>query len=63
MYPSAEDFADSSAAMRINAFMGGSGSEALFAEEIDSYGLSKEGIAELERITHFSKGSDRDSCY
>ena len=43
MYPSAKDLTDSTAAARLNAYLGGHRSKAKLEEEIDSLGLSEEG--------------------
>ncbi len=62
MYPEAEDFTDSTAAARINAYLGGQGSADVFNAEIDSYGLSKESIIRLKQSTSFGDDACSQSC-
>ncbi len=50
IYPSEPDFTDSTAAMRVNAFVAGYGSRRMLEAEIAGYGLSPVGQAELRRI-------------
>jgi peptide-methionine (S)-S-oxide reductase len=40
MYPNETDFVNSTAAARVNGFLGGNGTPQLLEKEIDSYGLS-----------------------
>ncbi len=47
MYPNEADFVNSTAAARVNGFLGGEGSAELLDKEIDSYGLSPEAAAHL----------------
>ena len=49
MYPDAVDFRESTAAARVNGHVDGSGDSKTLLAEIDSYGLSAEGRAELLR--------------
>jgi methionine-S-sulfoxide reductase len=50
MYPAPNDFARSTAAARVNGFLGGEGDQGTLREEIVSYGLSPDGQrALLER--------------
>ncbi len=50
MYPNDADFVNSTAAARVNGFLGGNGSATLLDKEIDSYGLSPEGTARLREL-------------
>jgi len=43
MYPQMRDLVNSTAAARINGYLGGNGSRTLLDREIADYGLSKEG--------------------
>ena len=52
MYPDANDFINSTAAARVNGYILGFGSEATLQEELNSYGLSQEGINRLLEITN-----------
>jgi peptide-methionine (S)-S-oxide reductase len=47
MYPQFEDFNNSTAAARLNAFAAGDGTRRLFDEEVEQYGFPRE---ELERV-------------
>jgi peptide-methionine (S)-S-oxide reductase len=47
MYPDERDFVNSTAAARVNGFLGGNGSRALLEKEIGSYGLSAKAQKEL----------------
>ncbi len=46
-YPSTQDFINSTAAARVNGYLGGNGSAETLAREIDSYGLSPDGRRRL----------------
>ena len=46
-YPEMKDFVNSTAAARLNGFLGGYGSPELLKKEIDSYGLSEEARKRL----------------
>jgi peptide-methionine (S)-S-oxide reductase len=50
LYPKDADFLNSTAATRINGFVGGHGSQALLQEEIDGFGLTPQGRELLSRI-------------
>ena len=50
MYPTEADFVNSTAAARVNGFLGGNGSPALLEKEIESYGLSPAGAASLREV-------------
>lgn len=50
MYPDADDFVDSTAAARVNGFVGGNGTLAQLEGEIDTLGLSREGEEKLREI-------------
>jgi peptide-methionine (S)-S-oxide reductase len=50
MYPNDADFVNSTAAARVNGFLGGNGTPALLEKEIDSYGLSPDGAARLREL-------------
>jgi peptide-methionine (S)-S-oxide reductase len=47
LYPNEKDFVNSSAATRINGYLGGHGTFAQLQEEIDGFGLSPQGRATL----------------
>jgi peptide-methionine (S)-S-oxide reductase len=49
MYPVEDEFVDSTAAARVNGFVSGYGAQETLAAEIDLYGLSVAGRAELEQ--------------
>jgi peptide-methionine (S)-S-oxide reductase len=51
MYPDAAEFRESTAAARVNGYLGGDGEGSALLAEIDSYGLSAEGRDELLRRT------------
>ena len=51
LYPSNEDFVNSTAAARVNGYLGGHGSCEQLEVEIDDLGLSSEGQERLERMT------------
>jgi methionine-S-sulfoxide reductase len=50
MYPDPRDFVDSTAAARVNGYVGGNGTLEQFEEEVDELGLSPEGRERLEGI-------------
>jgi len=50
MYANDADFVNSTAAARVNGFLGGNGTPDLLEKEIDSYGLSAEGKARLREL-------------
>jgi peptide-methionine (S)-S-oxide reductase len=50
IYPDLQDFIDSTAATRLNAFAHGFGTKQLLDSEIDSYGLSPAGQAQLRAM-------------
>lgn len=52
MYPNDADFAASTAAARVNGFVGGCGDEELLRTEIGRYGLSPDGQRELLETAH-----------
>jgi peptide-methionine (S)-S-oxide reductase len=49
MYPSDLDLVNSTAAARVNGYLGGNGTSALLNQEIDSLGLSEKACAVLRR--------------
>jgi peptide methionine sulfoxide reductase MsrA len=49
MYPKDEDFVNSTAAARVNAYIAGDGTKEQLEKEIDRLGLSEEGKAELRK--------------
>lgn len=51
IYPVVNDFVNSTATTRVNAYVGGHGTLASLQEEIDILGLSPEGSAKLLEIT------------
>lgn len=59
-YPSFSGFVDSTAAARLNGFIGGYGDSEQMAAEIESYGLSLDGEKQLAR---FANGSSIRSLY
>jgi methionine-S-sulfoxide reductase len=50
VYPGAEDFVNSTAATRINGYLGGNGTSADFDRQIGSFGLSAAGTARLRSM-------------
>ena len=50
MYPAAKDFINSTAAARVNGYVGGYGTSATLQKELDSLGLSTTGISRLLEI-------------
>ncbi len=50
MYPAFEDFNNSTAAARLNAFAAGDGSRRLFDKEADQYGIPREELEGTLRI-------------
>lgn len=50
MYPNDADLVNSTTAARLNGYLGGNGSHALFEQEADSYGLTAEGRNALNRV-------------
>jgi peptide-methionine (S)-S-oxide reductase len=50
MYPDPKDFRNSTAAARVNGYLGGHGSEAMIRKEIDQLGLSPEARQTLLRL-------------
>jgi hypothetical protein len=59
-YPSVEELVSSTAAARVNGYLGGNGTCDLLKSEIDDYGLSEKGNKRL--IEEVCKGSTRLSC-
>ena len=51
IYPSMQDFVNSTAAARINGYLGGNGSFSVFQQQIDSFGLSSGGKTKLLEIS------------
>ncbi len=51
MYPDLKGVIDSTAAARINGYLGGNGSDAVLKEELQSYGLSDAGNKALLYLT------------
>lgn len=49
MYPDFKGFVDSTAAARLNGFVSGRGTEALFNEEADGYGITRDQIESASR--------------
>jgi peptide-methionine (S)-S-oxide reductase len=49
LYPENKDFVNSTAAARVNAYLGGNGTARQLEEELPSYGLSDTAAAELKR--------------
>lgn len=47
MYPDAVEFADSTAAARVNGYLGGNGTAEMLEQEIDRLGLTPEGMQTL----------------
>ncbi|MGE5254210.1 MAG: hypothetical protein ACM3N7_09620 [Planctomycetaceae bacterium] len=47
MFPSEKDFVDSTAAARVNGYLGGYGTQAGLKDELDRLGLSEEGRKRL----------------
>jgi peptide-methionine (S)-S-oxide reductase len=50
IYPGHRDLVDSTTAARLNAYLGGYGSQAQFDREIDSLGLGPENRAKMENL-------------
>jgi len=50
IYPNPADFVDSTAAARVNGYLGGNGTLEQLKEEIDMLGLSREGQERLKEI-------------
>ena len=50
IYPKLEDFANSTAAMKLNAYLAGHGSRNSLERDIDSFGLSSEGKRRLREF-------------
>ena len=50
MYPVFEDFNNSTAAARLNAFAAGDGARQLFEQEVDQYGFPREELESVLRI-------------
>ena len=50
LYPDPDDFINSTAAARVNGYLGGNGTLAQFEAEIDELGLSAEARQYLEGI-------------
>lgn len=48
-YPKLEDFINSTAVARINGIVGGYANDLLIKEELNSYGLSEQGLSALQR--------------
>jgi peptide-methionine (S)-S-oxide reductase len=57
IYPSNQDFVSSTAAARLNGYLGGEGSYAALAQELDSLGLSPERKESLREMVRGRKGS------
>lgn len=49
IYPDERDFVNSTAAMRLNGYLDGHGTEEQFEREVDKLGLSTEGVALLRK--------------
>lgn len=58
-YPNFEDFVNSTAAARLNGYVGGWGDPDKLAQQIDSLGLSESGKQELSEI---AKSSLHEAC-
>jgi peptide-methionine (S)-S-oxide reductase len=56
MYPDFKGFIHSTAAARINGFLGSSGSPDLLQKELSSYGLSQQGVKKLLEVIPSSYG-------
>jgi hypothetical protein len=56
-YPNAKDFMNSTAVLRVNAYLDGEGTLERLEKEIDSYGLSPEGKQRLLQAFKQRKGS------
>jgi len=54
-YPDMNDFVASTSAARVNGYLGGYGTLESLNNEIESYGLSPEGIKKLKGITRGAK--------
>jgi methionine-S-sulfoxide reductase len=50
MYPDMRDFTDSTAAARVNGYLGGNGSRETLEQEIEGFGLSSAGREALLRV-------------
>ncbi|MFK7821190.1 MAG: hypothetical protein AB8G99_20915 [Planctomycetaceae bacterium] len=50
MYPQFADFNSSTAAARVNGFVGGNGSKQLFDKESDGYGVPIEELSQFTRL-------------
>jgi peptide-methionine (S)-S-oxide reductase len=50
IYPDINDYVNSTAVARINGYAGGYGTEETLEKELNSLGLSPEGMAELREI-------------
>jgi predicted Rossmann-fold nucleotide-binding protein len=61
MYPHAGDFVASTAAARVNGYLGGYGTLEELTKELESYGLSDEGKTRLLEIVGKS-GHRREAC-
>ena len=48
-YPELDDFINSTAVARLNGIVGGYANDLLIKEELDSYGLSEQGLSVLQR--------------
>jgi peptide-methionine (S)-S-oxide reductase len=59
LYPDSEDFVSSTAAARVNGYVGGYGSLETLREELDSYGLSEAG---KERLLEIAGWGLRPGC-
>jgi len=57
IYPSEKDLTDSTAAARLNGYLGGYGSCDMLKDEIDLLGLSEEGRSDLASIVCGKKGA------
>jgi peptide-methionine (S)-S-oxide reductase len=55
MYPDGDDFADSTAAARVNGYLGRYGTCEQLQEELDSLGLSSGGQDKLEKTVCFNR--------
>ena len=61
MYPDFEDFNNSTAAARVNGFIGGNGSRELFKQESSSYGIPVDELKQFVRSQETSNGRARCS--
>jgi hypothetical protein len=55
MYPAMENFVASTAAARVNGYIGGYGTIGSLETEVNSFGLSPEGVKRLRDIVYGSK--------